>query len=109
MSRSAELPGVYVDRAPVEAAPFEFTRPKWHSRAACRTEKPQWVEVWFPPRGKNATEAKAICAGCPVVDECLDWAITHHERHGVRGGMDVKERRREAGRRRRARQARQAQ
>jgi hypothetical protein len=37
------------------------------------------------------SEARAICAGCPVVVECADAGAT--EAYGVWGGMSVMERR----------------
>lgn len=36
--------------------------------------------------------AKEVCEGCPVVDECLDWALEHPDLEGVWGGRSVKER-----------------
>jgi len=70
----------------------------WQSSAACRG--PQGA-VFFPPpvterkREKLAREAraKAICRECPVVAECLDYAISIREPHGVWGGLSEKERR----------------
>lgn len=35
--------------------------------------------------------AKRICAGCPIREECLNWAI-HHERQGIWGGTNPRER-----------------
>jgi len=35
---------------------------------------------------------KAICARCPVREQCLEWALDHEE-HGVWGGLTKKERR----------------
>jgi WhiB family redox-sensing transcriptional regulator len=38
--------------------------------------------------------AKDICANCPVQEECLDWAMEHHEHYGVWGGLTARERER---------------
>jgi WhiB family redox-sensing transcriptional regulator len=32
-------------------------------------------ELFFPERGESVTEAKAVCAGCVVRTECLDFAL----------------------------------
>lgn len=62
----------------------------WVERAACK-DAPQ--HVFYPPKGCIPHEAKAICARCPVVVECLDWAISLPEKYGVWGGTTERERR----------------
>lgn len=70
----------------------------WQWRAACRGED---AHLFFPPahfeRGdeKRARErkAKAICAGCPVRMECLEFALRIKEPSGVWGGLNELERR----------------
>lgn len=42
----------------------------------------------------NAIEAKKLCASCPVVEQCLDWALENNERFGIWGGLTERERRR---------------
>ncbi len=64
--------------------------PEWHARAACDGRDPTG-SVFFPDHGKSAAAAKEICAGCPVVGECLAWAL-EHEDWGVFGGMTANER-----------------
>ncbi len=65
-------------------------RPRWHELAACDGLDPTG-SVFFPARGHSAAPAKAICAGCPVVGECLAWAL-EHEDYGVYGGLTAPER-----------------
>lgn len=65
----------------------------WLKHAACRGLE---TALWHPERGDSpdgTEKAKAICATCPVKKECLDWAVTHYERHGIWGGLNEKERR----------------
>jgi len=75
----------------------------WRHRAICRDEDP---ELFFPtgeehttsrqPTGPVAaqnTEAKTVCRRCPVVTDCLDWAVTTGLPFGVAGGMTADERR----------------
>lgn len=47
-------------------------RPEWMDRAACRG---QGTDDFFPSRRGNAGAAKAICAGCEVRGECLDYTL----------------------------------
>jgi WhiB family redox-sensing transcriptional regulator len=67
----------------------------WTSRAACRDKDP---ELFFPvsdmgPGARQVTEAKAVCAGCPVRSACLDYALDNGLDHGIFGGMTEKDRR----------------
>jgi WhiB family redox-sensing transcriptional regulator len=42
---------------------------------------------------KQATKtAKALCKTCPVVSECLTFALESNERFGVWGGLSASER-----------------
>ncbi len=69
----------------------------WQDRAACSGVDP---ELFFPAKGESLAPAKAICAGCPVRVECLEYALTHNERYGIWGGTSERERRRLRRRRR---------
>jgi WhiB family redox-sensing transcriptional regulator len=70
----------------------------WQVRAACRG--PQAV-VFFPPSTaerkdeKQAREARAraICNDCPVIEPCLEFAVSIREPHGIWGGRTEAERR----------------
>lgn len=70
----------------------------WELRAACRG--PQ-AAVFFPPsyserrdeKADRELRAKAICAGCAVKKDCLDYALAIREPHGIWGGMNEHERR----------------
>ena len=52
-------------------AGYAGNRPEWMKDAACRSRR---QSMWFP-QGKTGLEAKAICARCPVRDECLRYAL----------------------------------
>ena len=77
----------------------------WRARAACRGTDP---ELFFPI-GRDDVDrpeidaAKEICAGCPVLDDCLDYALATHQPDGIWGGLTTSERQRLARRRARAR------
>jgi WhiB family redox-sensing transcriptional regulator len=70
----------------------------WQFRAACRGEDSSF---FFAPNyferkeEKDAREARArtICAGCPVQEECLEYALRIRETHGIWGGLNELERR----------------
>lgn len=65
---------------------------EWMAQAACLNAD---TEVFFPDKGESPDEAKRICAHCPVVQECLDWALAlPADTVGVWGATTVKERRR---------------
>lgn len=66
-------------------------------RRICPSCGPEKIDnPWFPPRGKTANkyivQAKAICATCPVRQECEDWALDRKIRGGVYGGYSFGER-----------------
>jgi WhiB family redox-sensing transcriptional regulator len=78
----------------------------WKTDAQCRGHDP---ELWFSKhdgerRGSKAVqardlEAKAICLDCPVVSECLSYAIALDLRYGTWGGFTEGERAKLTGRR----------
>lgn len=75
----------------------------WRERAACLHEDP---ELFFPIGNSGPTlaqihAAKAVCRRCPVVQQCLDWAVEVGHVEGIWGGTTESERR--AMRRREAR------
>lgn len=66
----------------------------WRDAAACRGVDP---DLFFPERGEPTNAAKEVCAGCPVSDECLEFALSTVERHGIWGGMSERQRREHRG------------
>jgi len=72
----------------------------WREQARCWGED---TELFFPPRDKDkyktiADQAKTMCLGangkspCPVLNQCLWYAIDSDEVHGIWGGMSHRER-----------------
>ncbi len=70
---------------------------RWRDDAACRGLD---VDVFFPATDEEAGPAKAICAICPVREECLEFALATRQDDGVWGGLTETERRRLRRRRR---------
>ena len=69
----------------------------WMADGNCRLYPPA---VFFPSDGVGVEKARKICAGCPVADPCLEYALEHRIDHGVWGGCSERERRRILKRRR---------
>ena len=71
---------------------------QWADRAECRGHPTSW---WFPEESrKNAAEsniAKAICRSCPVISDCLEYAMQYPTNYmtlqGIWGGLTVNGRR----------------
>ncbi|MGW7440352.1 WhiB family transcriptional regulator [Streptomyces sp. NPDC054849] len=68
----------------------------WRHDAACRETDP---ELFFPigntgPALLQIEEAKAVCRRrCPVMEQCLRWALDTNQTDGVWGGLSEGERR----------------
>jgi WhiB family redox-sensing transcriptional regulator len=67
----------------------------WRRDAACKDLDPN---LFFPigvtgPAVDQIAAAKSICSGCPVRQQCLDFAITTNQEFGVWGGNTEDERR----------------
>jgi WhiB family transcriptional regulator, redox-sensing transcriptional regulator len=62
----------------------------WRDYANCLGVDP---DLFFPERGDTSADAKAVCRGCVVREECLEDALGNGERFGVWGGMSERERR----------------
>jgi WhiB family transcriptional regulator, redox-sensing transcriptional regulator len=64
---------------------------EWMAAGKCREQAPT---VFFPHDGAGVDRARRICAGCPVLDVCLEYALTNRIDHGVWGGTSERERKR---------------
>jgi WhiB family redox-sensing transcriptional regulator len=63
----------------------------WMVDGVCRQVDP---DLFFPEYGQNVTKhARKVCASCPVMDECLAYALAHPGILGVWGGTSESERR----------------
>jgi WhiB family redox-sensing transcriptional regulator len=61
---------------------------EWMGEAVCATADP---EEWFPAKGVSAHRAKRICQTCPVIDECLQYALDN-SLTGIWGGTSHSQR-----------------
>jgi len=71
----------------------------WYDDAACRDAD---TELFFPVSDAHAADAKAICASCPVREDCLEFALETRSPEGVWGGLTPIERHRLIRRRQKA-------
>lgn len=69
---------------------------EWQYEGACRDQDP---DTFFSPdaergprRRAREAAAKALCAVCPVIEQCRNHALTVREPHGVWGGLTISER-----------------
>lgn len=79
--------------------------PPWMRHGVCRNDPNP--DLWFPNPCETGDEAVALCARCPVAQQCREYALEHAIPHGVWGGVtarqrliEIKKRRRERGRER---------
>lgn len=63
----------------------------WQEYSNCLGVDP---DLFFPERGASTKEAKAVCRGCVVREDCLEYALQNGEKFGIWGGMSERERRR---------------
>jgi len=70
----------------------------WQLQAACRGMDGEW---FFPPdreqakaRSSRISKAKAVCAHCPALIPCRDFALDNGEPFGVWGGLSEDDRER---------------
>ncbi len=78
----------------VQMLKMEFEQEDWMLEGGCVYSD---TELFFPVGSsmkamKQANEAKAICMECPVVTECLEYAIRTNQDSGIWGGTTEDER-----------------
>ena len=65
-------------------------------------------DLFFPERGASTKEAKLVCQGCVVREDCLEYVLSNGEKFGIWGGLSERERRRIRRQRALARAAQQS-
>ena len=77
-------------------ATLEHLMLKWQEEAACRDLPVNW---FFPEAGANSwhdlRRAVAVCETCPVIEDCLKYALSFEYRAlpGIWGGTSENQRR----------------
>ena len=83
----------------------EAAAESWQAFANCLGVDP---DLFFPERGASTKEAKQVCQGCVVREDCLEYALANGEKFGIWGGLSERERRRIRRQRALARAAQQS-
>lgn len=81
----------------VSRLPGPFTHEwEWQLEAACRRAD---ARIFFHPPGERGADheardqaAKQVCACCPVLQPCREYALQAREPYGVWGGLTEEER-----------------
>src|SRR3954451_22777043 len=73
------------------ATPVPTRNLDWKAEAACR-DLP--TSIFFPDSESDSGPALAVCATCPVREQCLDFALRTRQHDGVWGGATETERKR---------------
>ena len=63
---------------------------EWIEQGLCAQTDP---ELFFPEHGTKTANARRICRRCPVVNQCLEYALADLSIVGIWGGTSEKERR----------------
>ena len=67
------------------------TDTRWMSEGNCAEKDPA---IFFPSDGVGVEEAKRVCSGCGLQNQCLEYALINRVEHGVWGGASERQRRR---------------
>lgn len=62
----------------------------WKSAGACAGFD---TDMFYPERGESTDEAKAVCQGCDIREQCLEFALANGENFGIWGGTSERQRR----------------
>lgn len=67
---------------------MKFRNAGWRASAQCCNENPDT----FFPRGRPSNDSRRPCVGCPVRDECREFALdSPWEPSGIWGGLTERE------------------
>jgi WhiB family redox-sensing transcriptional regulator len=65
----------------------------WRPKGLCNKLPYQTSDrLFFPKSGRSINQAKKFCGGCPVADQCLEFAL-ENRLPGIYAGTNEKERR----------------
>lgn len=83
----------YIIRTIDEREPLLTLIPEpWMQEASCAQTDPELF--WPEGKGRDADKARKVCAGCPVVNHCAEYAVRTRQREGIWGNLSRRELRR---------------
>jgi WhiB family redox-sensing transcriptional regulator len=59
----------------------------WQVKADCADEVANGVDLWGSVDKNEKRRARAICSECPVINDCLQFALTNDIGYGIWGGQ----------------------
>lgn len=60
----------------------------WRTGTPCKADP----DVMYGTSDASVERAKSICRGCPVMEQCAQWALENRELYGTWGGLSERER-----------------
>lgn len=72
---------------------YQLPTGDWTRDAACRNKPVDWFHPEYPAHTATYARARAVCAQCPIVDQCLAYAIVINTEFGMWGATTPRERR----------------
>jgi hypothetical protein len=51
-------------------------------------QEPEGENGFDSYRTLTADDCEQLCAGCPLLKQCYDFAVANDEKHGIWGGID---------------------
>jgi WhiB family redox-sensing transcriptional regulator len=83
--------GAYDPMAILQEFKLNVEEREWMRRAACRDRQDlDFFEMY--PRSRMKRACVAVCDTCPVVSQCLNYAVQNEIWHGIWGGKTPNER-----------------
>lgn len=76
---------------PIDLLLLDLEERPWAWYASCREAD---ADLFFEGSVEATAEARRICSGCPVRQECLEWALDTRVPYGIWGGLTERQRRR---------------
>lgn len=64
----------------------------WSKLGVCLNLQDNIKDFWISKKDLEIGQAKIICETCPVIKQCLAYALDNHEEEGVWGGTTPEER-----------------